>query len=275
MSVLDQYIRMLHYAITGNTLDMDMIITQYTESTGKESREQERSFTDYERERNREQTMLQCIREGNRNYHQILDDAVRMSRYSLGLDTPLREAKDIVIIFAATCTRAAVEGGISNKSGREMEIRYLHEIEACSRVTDLAVLRRRIMDECVEAVCEVIQESTVSRPIQACCDYVKAHFNEPIDLKDIAKSVGYTEYYLTKRFQKEVGIKLLDYIKKVRLSYAKVWLLTNEKSIQEISEILQFSTRNYFTKVFKAQEGITPAEYRERAMTAGTGTKEN
>lgn len=254
---------------------MDMIITQYTESTGKESREQERSFTDYERERNREQTMLQCIREGNRNYHQILDDAVRMSRYSLGLDTPLREAKDIVIIFAATCTRAAVEGGISNKSGREMEIRYLHEIEACSRVTDLAVLRRRIMDECVEAVCEVIQESTVSRPIQACCDYVKAHFNEPIDLKDIAKSVGYTEYYLTKRFQKEVGIKLLDYIKKVRLSYAKVWLLTNEKSIQEISEILQFSTRNYFTKVFKAQEGITPAEYRERAMTAGTGTKEN
>lgn len=187
MSVLDQYIRMLHYAITGNTLDMDMIITQYTESTGKESREQERSFTDYERERNREQTMLQCIREGNRNYHQILDDAVRMSRYSLGLDTPLGEAKDIVIIFAATCTRAAVEGGISNKSGREMEIRYLHEIEACSRVTDLAVLRRRIMDECVEAVCEVIQESTVSRPIQACCDYVKAHFNEPIDLKDIAK----------------------------------------------------------------------------------------
>lgn len=72
-----------------------------------------------------------------------------------------------------------------------------------------------------------------------------------------------------------MGIKLLDYIKKVRLSYAKVWLLTNEKSIQEISEILQFSTRNYFTKVFKAQEGITPAEYRERAVTAGTGTKEN
>ena len=272
--VLDQYIRMLHYAITGSTLDMDTVVTQYTERKEKNSGH-EKSFTDYERERNREQTMLQCIREGNRNYHQILNDTVQMSRYSLGLDTPLREAKDTLIIFAAVCTRAAVEGGLSNKNGREMERQYLHEIEKCTRVTDLAELRRRIMDECVEAVCTVKQESTVSRPIQACCDFVKAHFNEPIELKDIARSVGYTEYYLTKRFQKEMGVKLLDYIKKIRLSYAKVWLITNEKSIQEISEILQFSTRNYFTKVFKAQEGMTPAEYRERAMNAGAETEKS
>ena len=269
--VLDQYIRMLHYAITGSTLDMDEVVTQYTERKEQNSGH-EKSFTDYERERNREQTMLQCIREGNRNYHQILNDTVQMSRYSLGLDTPLREAKDTLIIYAAVCTRAAVEGGLSNKNGRVMERQYLQEIEKCTRVTDLAELRRRIMDECVEAVCTVKQESTVSRPIQACCDFVKAHFNEPIELKDIARSVGYTEYYLTKRFQKEMGIKLLDYIKKIRLSYAKVWLITNEKSIQEISEILQFSTRNYFTKVFKAQEGMTPAEYRERAMNAGAET---
>lgn len=274
MPVLNQYIRMLHYAITGGTLDMDAVVTQYVEK-GEKNAGKERSFTDYERERNREQTMLQCIREGNRNYHQILNDTVQMSRYSLGLDTPLREAKDTLIIFTAVCTRAAVEGGLSNKNGREMERQYLHEVEECTRVTDLAELRRRIMDECVEAVCAAKQESTVSRPIQACCDYVKAHFNEPIDLKDIARSIGYTEYYLTKRFQKEMGIKLLDYIKKIRLSYAKVWLVTNEKSIQEISEILQFSTRNYFTKVFKAQEGMTPAEYRERAMNAGTETEKS
>lgn len=274
MPVLNQYIRMLHYAVTGGTLDMDAVVTQYVEK-GEKNAGKERSFTDYERERNREQTMLQCIREGNRNYHQILNDTVQMSRYSLGLDTPLREAKDTLIIFTAVCTRAAVEGGLSNKNGREMERQYLHEVEECTRVTDLAELRRRIMDECVEAVCAAKQESTVSRPIQACCDYVKAHFNEPIDLKDIARSIGYTEYYLTKRFQKEMGIKLLDYIKKIRLSYAKVWLVTNEKSIQEISEILQFSTRNYFTKVFKAQEGMTPAEYRERAMNAGTETEKS
>ncbi|MBM6751043.1 glycoside hydrolase family 3 C-terminal domain-containing protein [Mediterraneibacter glycyrrhizinilyticus] len=142
------------------------------------------------------------------------------------------------------------------------------------RVT-CAEIRHRIMDECVEAVCRIQEQGNISKPIQACCDYIKAHFNEPIDLKKIAKSVGYTEYYLTKRFQKEMGIKLLDYIKKVRISYAKVWLITNEKSIQEISEILQFTSRNYFTKVFKAQEGMTPAEYRERAVQAGKGSGKN
>ena len=266
--VLQQYIRMLHYAITNHSLDPEQIVIQYTEQK-EEKAEQERSFTDYERERNREDTLLQCVRQGNRNYHQILEETVQLSHYSLGLEMPLREAKDIVLIFAAVCTRAAVDGGVTSKEMREMEKNYIHEIEACARVTDLAELRRRIMEECVEAVRRMQEQSNISRPIRACCEYIKTHFNEPIDLKDIAKSVGYTEYYLTKRFQKEMGIKLLDYIKKVRINYAKVWLVTNEKSIQEISEILQFSSRNYFTKVFKAQEGMTPAEYRERAMKAG------
>jgi len=273
--VLQQYVKMLHYAITNHNLDPNEIVIQYTTVQKEEEHETEHSFTDYEREKNREDTLLQCIRQGNRNYHKILEETVQISDYSLGIETPLREAKDIVIIFAAVCIRAAVSGGVSRKEMREMEKDYIHEIEGCTRITDLAEIRHRIMDECVEAVCRIQEQGNISKPIQACCDYIKAHFNEPIDLKKIAKSVGYTEYYLTKRFQKEMGIKLLDYIKKVRISYAKVWLITNEKSIQEISEILQFTSRNYFTKVFKAQEGMTPAEYRERAVQAGKGSGKN
>ena len=75
--------------------------------------------------------------------------------------------------------------------------------------------------------------------------------------------MGYTEYYLSRKFQQEMGIRLLDYIKNVRLEYAKVWLLSTDKSIQEISEQLRFGTRNYFTRVFKEKTGKTPAAYRD------------
>ena len=42
-------------------------------------------------------------------------------------------------------------------------------------------------------------------------------------------------------------------------------LISTEKSIQEISELLQFCSRNYFSRVFKEKEGISPQEYRERS----------
>lgn len=73
-------------------------------------------------------------------------------------------------------------------------------------------------------------------------------------------------YY--KEVPKRKGIKLLDYLKDIRLNYAKIWLTTTNRSIQDISDTLQFGTRNYFTKVFKERTGITPNEYRARTGRA-------
>lgn len=61
-----------------------------------------------------------------------------------------------------------------------------------------------------------------------------------------------------------MGIKVTDYIKQARIEYAKIALLTTKKSIQEISDSLQFGTRNYFSKVFHEIVGMTPAAYREK-----------
>ena len=46
-----------------------------------------------------------------------------------------------------------------------------------------------------------------------CCEYIQSNLLKPLELSDIAKEVGYTEYYLTKKFNKEMGVRLLDYIK--------------------------------------------------------------
>ena len=74
--------------------------------------------------------------------------------------------------------------------------------------------------------------------------------------------MGYTEYYLTKKFNAEMGMKLSDYIKQKKVERARLLLATTSKSVQEISDSLQFSSRNYFSAVFTALEGKTPAAYR-------------
>ena len=86
---------------------------------------------------------------------------------------------------------------------------------------------------------------------------------KPLSLEEIARHCGYTEYYLTRKFAKETGMKLTDYIRSVRIDTAKAMLVTSNKDIQQISEELQFGSRNYFDRIFRQLVGISPARYRE------------
>ncbi|MEE3378171.1 MAG: helix-turn-helix transcriptional regulator, partial [Lachnospiraceae bacterium] len=79
--------------------------------------------------------------------------------------------------------------------------------------------------------------------------------------------VGEAEYYLTRNFQNEKGVRRIDYIKYARLEYAKVCLLSTERSVEEISDLLQFSSRNYFTRVFREKTGMTPTEFRTQKLS--------
>ena len=92
--------------------------------------------------------------------------------------------------------------------------------------------------------------------------YVRMNYMKPLKMEDLARQCGYTEYYLTRKFMKETGMKLTDYIRSVRIDAAKVMLLASKKDIQQISEELQFGSRNYFDRVFRLQIGVSPAQYR-------------
>ncbi len=214
--------------------------------------------------------------EGNMAYENIVGDNYLQKpprNYMTG--DSLREAKDILIIFTSQCCNAAIEGKMSIKAAKELEAAFIHKIEKSRTVTQLTGLRHQMMQEYISKVHELRLVSEISRPIRLCCDYVNAHFMEPMKLGDIAKEVGYTEYYLTRKFQREMGERLWDYVRNVRLDYAKILLISTECTVQEISERCQFGSRNYFTRMFRAREGASPKEYRERARNLdlpGDGT---
>ena len=104
----------------------------------------------------------------------------------------------------------------------------------------------------------------ISKPIQNCCGYIKTHLNDKITIKHLAYRIGYTEYYLSRKFKKEVGCSINDYIKTQKIEYAKILLSSSGQSIQDISDSLNFCSRSYFTDVFQKIVGISPNEYRVR-----------
>ncbi len=219
--------------------------------------------TDFERENHREKMLLQYVKDGNSSYGDIFDLFLRTEKGEEQGKNPVRSAKNALLVFASKCANAAMEGGIPIKTAKELEKEYMQRIERQKSVTGLAALCRKMMDAFTGMVAEYKNNTSISQPVYMCCSYIKEHLSDPITLQELADYAGYTEYYLGRKFHKETGVKLLDYIRKTRLDYAKILLSTTNLSVQEICEKLQFGTRNYFTRVFKKEVGISPMEYRK------------
>ncbi len=269
--MMNRYVCMLHYAVTEKTISEKDFVCQSRmpedlQPGGVQVFAPEKHYLDYENDYASEQILLRNVRDGNLHYREHIQNIRAHAvpeNYMTG--DPMREARDIFIIFTAKCARAAIEGGLSPKIARRMETEAIRKAEKIRTVSDLSELNHRTYEQYILKVHELNEKGMISKPVQAVCDYVRAHYMEPIRLEDLARAACYSEYYLTRKFRKEMGVKLSDYIRDVRLEYAKIWLVSTRKSIQEISELLQFCSRNYFSRVFREKEGIGPQEFRDRA----------
>jgi YesN/AraC family two-component response regulator len=273
MSMLHQYAIMLHFVLTGESIAPRQFHHQRKEDAARVKEYQtfpdtpvspEQSAREDE-EIKSERLLLQAIREGNQNIHQIMDEQCNFGgMMAVNTGDSLRDGKNTVLIFCALAFRAAIDGGVPAYTAKERERYYENRVEDCANISQLTRLNNQIIQECVDRVRACRASSRVSPIIQECCDYIKANLLKPLTADSLARHFGYTEYYFTKKFYREMNIRLNDYIKEARIEYAKIALMTTHISIQELSDSLQFGTRNYFSKVFHDIVGMTPAAYREK-----------
>ena len=209
-----------------------------------------------------EAQIMQRIREGDIYYpdnHKGMERFADKDTYNLG--NPLRESKDTAIIFTALCARAAMEGGLSPRIAKQLEVQYIRAIEQCTDV-GLIEVNSAMVSDFVHRVHDCRMNPALSDAVQEICAYVHSHLTDDILLDDIAAAVGYTSYYLTKKFYRETGQRMTDYINHAKIQYACVQLTGTDKTLQQISEELHYSSRSYFTAVFRKVIGCSPTEYR-------------
>ena len=70
--------------------------------------------------------------------------------------------------------------------------------------------------------------------------------------------------YLTKIFKEQYGTTINAYISQKRITAAKQLLRFSDKTIEQVSAEIGINDTNYFTRLFKKIEGITPGEYRKQ-----------
>ena len=100
--------------------------------------------------------------------------------------------------------------------------------------------------------------------VQRIEEYVQAHLFEKISLSDIASDCFYNPSYFSRKFKSCFGKNLSGYIREKRLLSAARLLLDTDRPAAEIASVCGFSDKTQFYKLFRAEFGMTPAEYRKK-----------
>lgn len=115
------------------------------------------------------------------------------------------------------------------------------------------------------------------RQIQAIVDEIDRcimnYNDEALTLRFLSRSLGYSEFYTTRKFREISGIQFREYLRLRKLAFALKEVRDSEKSILDIAFDYGFSSHEAFTRAFKRTYGVTPSEYRKRPKPVVLRTK--
>ncbi|MDO3412700.1 response regulator [Saccharibacillus sp. CPCC 101409] len=107
-------------------------------------------------------------------------------------------------------------------------------------------------------------------PMEQIAAYVRDHYREEVTLQGLAERFFLSREYISRRFKREFGLNVFDYLADVRLDRAKRLLLDSELRVVRIAELVGYQDEKYFSRVFKKATGQTPNEFRRADKAIGT-----
>lgn len=95
-------------------------------------------------------------------------------------------------------------------------------------------------------------------------EYIRGHYMDDISMQDAAKAINYSETYFCKMFKQQFGQNFTAYLAEYRIEEAKKMLSQPNVSVKEVGVRVGYPDSNYFARVFRRMNGVSPSEYRMR-----------
>lgn len=144
----------------------------------------------------------------------------------------------------------------------------LHIPDLTAEAQNARLLEEAVVKLYIELIDRIktIQMHGASPYVRKAISCIRDRYREDLSLGEAASHIGIHPVYLSRLFRQEMEITFVEYLNKVRIEAAKTMMSSGMK-IKDIYEQVGFNHYNYFFKVFKAIEGLTPAEYEKRKIS--------
>jgi AraC-like DNA-binding protein len=94
--------------------------------------------------------------------------------------------------------------------------------------------------------------------------YLHTHYNEKINLNDLARYFHTNRTTLSREFRAVTGLPVMTYLVNLRVHLASLLLRNTTMLVTEVMQNVGFIDDTHFTRTFRKYTRSTPSEYRQR-----------
>ncbi len=107
---------------------------------------------------------------------------------------------------------------------------------------------------------------TVQSQFLMILEYTQKHYDS-VSLDFLSRFFNYNKSYLSRMFKEKMNMTFSELLMNIRMKKAADLLKNTRFGIAEISEMIGYTSVDYFTKAFKRAYRLTPSEYRKKAVS--------
>lgn len=102
--------------------------------------------------------------------------------------------------------------------------------------------------------------------LQMALNYIDANLDQDLSLEALAQLTGVVTHQFARAFKKAIGEPPHHYILSRRIDAARSLLEKADAKISDVAYMTGFSSQSHMTTAFKREIGVTPAQFRSRAL---------
>jgi AraC-like DNA-binding protein/quercetin dioxygenase-like cupin family protein len=106
----------------------------------------------------------------------------------------------------------------------------------------------------------------IDEKLDRVCKLIESHLVNPLSQASIASAVDMSPAAFSRWFKRRVGKPYSDYLNETRIDLVCRALMESDKGISRLVQECGFAGGSHFNKLFKAQKGVSPSEYRRLAQ---------
>jgi AraC-like DNA-binding protein len=124
------------------------------------------------------------------------------------------------------------------------------------------LLIRLLQSQHLQQISAESQQQSNHSQLHYLLDYVRQNISEKILIDNLCRRSYLSRNAFFKLFREQFGVTPLEFINHERLKLAKKLLAESEDSLHTVSSRCGFSDVNYFVRLFRKKEGLTPGVYK-------------
>lgn len=159
--------------------------------------------------------------------------------------------------------------GLEIKGGTRVRAAHMMEQMLSAQGMKRVILLLQLIDllassKEVEEICSpfVTGEAGSQSRISKACEYIGAHFAEPIYVEDLARMAGLGKSAFSRLFKKGTGRSLPQYVNELRITRACNMLAETDLTVAQIAYDCGFVSLAHFQRQFREHRQCTPLAYR-------------